>query len=390
MRDGSAMAQPRFWARVSMAGFRAVSVAVVMTGRPPRWAAMRRARSLAPPRWPDSRLTTCSPFWSQTTTAGSVVLDCSRGAMAAHHDACGGHEDMGVVEGKLSRTCSVMRAKPCTRPRPDARWRRCRPGPWPRCVWPARGPGQSWRRRPCAARFAAAWPGGIRVRRRHRRASMEPAARFRKAGSGKRSDAYDVAALHAFFEPSQGGADDFLLGMPDLAGDDDDRAFRQSGQAQFGGQLRRLVRREVHGNGRAVPGQGAQAFGLGTGVRPCRRVMIRLWVASGTVKDTPALAAAAKAAVTPGMMLQLTPSRSRRAVCSRTEPNRDGSPVCTRATSPPARAVSSIRAWVSSRLMPAESATTAPAWRKPPPRQAPGNRRKAPDPPGIQGPGHAP
>ena len=39
--------------------------------------AIRRARSLAPPRCPDSSGITCSARSSMTTTAGSVVLSCT-------------------------------------------------------------------------------------------------------------------------------------------------------------------------------------------------------------------------------------------------------------------------------------------------------------------------
>ena len=53
------------------------------------------------------------------------------------------------------------------------------------------------------------------------------------------------------------------------------------------------------------------------GVRPGMRVMIRLWVAPGTVKLHPAAAAAALAAVMPGTTCQGMPSLSSRASCSR-------------------------------------------------------------------------
>ena len=58
----------------SMAGTRLTSVAVVITGRPPVMPATSRARALAPPRCPDTRLMANCPFSSHTTTAGSLVL----------------------------------------------------------------------------------------------------------------------------------------------------------------------------------------------------------------------------------------------------------------------------------------------------------------------------
>ena len=53
MRSGSSTAQ--FWclAHASTANTPLASVAVVMTGTAPQTAASARARSLAPPRWPE-------------------------------------------------------------------------------------------------------------------------------------------------------------------------------------------------------------------------------------------------------------------------------------------------------------------------------------------------
>ena len=57
------------------------SVAVVMTAWPPMRAAISRARSLAPPRWPERMgMANCPPS-STTTTAGSVLLCRRWGAM---------------------------------------------------------------------------------------------------------------------------------------------------------------------------------------------------------------------------------------------------------------------------------------------------------------------
>ena len=50
------------------------SVAVVMTGTAPHAFASRRARSLAPPRWPESSGIAKRQHSSSTTTAGSVAL----------------------------------------------------------------------------------------------------------------------------------------------------------------------------------------------------------------------------------------------------------------------------------------------------------------------------
>ena len=58
------------------------SVAVVSTGTAPHTAEIRRARSLAPPRCPDSMGTAKCPHSSTTTTAGSSLLLLTQGAMA--------------------------------------------------------------------------------------------------------------------------------------------------------------------------------------------------------------------------------------------------------------------------------------------------------------------
>ena len=58
------------------------SVAVVMTAVPPRQAATRRARSLAPPRWPLRMGIAKRPVSSTTTTAGSLALWRTWGATA--------------------------------------------------------------------------------------------------------------------------------------------------------------------------------------------------------------------------------------------------------------------------------------------------------------------
>ena len=75
------MASPFFTANTSTANFPFTSVAVVTTGVAPRQAATWRVNSLAPPMWPETREMANCPPSSTTTTAGSVVLLCSRGAM---------------------------------------------------------------------------------------------------------------------------------------------------------------------------------------------------------------------------------------------------------------------------------------------------------------------
>ena len=82
MATGFWMAQSFSTAQVSMAGMPRRSVAVVTTGVAPVFSAIRTARALAPPIWPESSGITCCPASSMTTTAGSVVLSRIKGAMA--------------------------------------------------------------------------------------------------------------------------------------------------------------------------------------------------------------------------------------------------------------------------------------------------------------------
>ena len=82
MADGFWMAQSWAIAQLSMAGMPRTSVAVVITGAAPVFWAISRARSLAPPMWPDRMGITCRPISSMTTTAGSVALSRMSGAMA--------------------------------------------------------------------------------------------------------------------------------------------------------------------------------------------------------------------------------------------------------------------------------------------------------------------
>lgn len=65
------------------------------------------------------------------------------------------------------------------------------------------------------------------------------------------------------------------------------------------------------------------------GYGPLRLLIMRLWVTSGTAAVMPPAAAAAQAAVTPGITRQGIPSASSRAACSRSAPYSEGSPVCT-------------------------------------------------------------
>ncbi len=67
-------------ASVSSAATSLTSVAVVITGSTPRMSARCRARLFAPPICPESRLMTCWPRSSITTTAGSWNLSISSGA----------------------------------------------------------------------------------------------------------------------------------------------------------------------------------------------------------------------------------------------------------------------------------------------------------------------
>ena len=76
------MAQP-FLAAQSSTGKRPVtSVAVVTTAAAPRYAARRRARELAPPMWPERRGMTYCPVSSRASTAGSVTLLFTKGAIS--------------------------------------------------------------------------------------------------------------------------------------------------------------------------------------------------------------------------------------------------------------------------------------------------------------------
>ena len=58
------------------------SVAVEMAAWPPVRAAIRRAKSLPPPTWPERSGTAKCPASSTDTTAGSVNLSFTKGAMA--------------------------------------------------------------------------------------------------------------------------------------------------------------------------------------------------------------------------------------------------------------------------------------------------------------------
>ena len=128
MRSGSSTAQ--FWclAHASTANTPLASVAVVMTGTAPQTAASARARSLAPPRWPERIGTAKWPHSSSTTTAGSTALFRQWGAMAR----------------------TAMPTAP-TKIRASA-WANCsaaqsaRPGPpWPqRSTVPGRAPASFW------------------------------------------------------------------------------------------------------------------------------------------------------------------------------------------------------------------------------------------------------
>jgi len=53
-----------------------------------------------------------------------------------------------------------------------------------------------------------------------------------------------------------------------------------------------------------VPGQIREGLRSGTGVRPAARVRMTVWVTSGRVSSWPRAAAAAKAALTPGITRQ--------------------------------------------------------------------------------------
>ena len=77
----SSMPHPCSCASMSKEGSPLTSVAVVMTARAPTAKAQRSANSLAPPRWPERSEMANFPVSSITTTAGSVSLDCSSGAI---------------------------------------------------------------------------------------------------------------------------------------------------------------------------------------------------------------------------------------------------------------------------------------------------------------------
>ena len=74
MRSGSSTVQFWCFAHSSTANTPFASVAVVITGTAPHTAASARARSLAPPRWPERMGTAKRPHSSSTTTAGSCAL----------------------------------------------------------------------------------------------------------------------------------------------------------------------------------------------------------------------------------------------------------------------------------------------------------------------------
>ncbi len=76
------MTSPRRAAHSSTANSSFTSVAVETAACPPVMPAMIRAKSFAPPTWPDSRGTTNLPASSTLTTAGSVNLSRTWGAMA--------------------------------------------------------------------------------------------------------------------------------------------------------------------------------------------------------------------------------------------------------------------------------------------------------------------
>ena len=74
MRSGSSTVQFWCFAHSSTANTPFASVAVVITGTAPHTAASARARSLAPPRWPERMGTAKRPHSSSTTTAWSCAL----------------------------------------------------------------------------------------------------------------------------------------------------------------------------------------------------------------------------------------------------------------------------------------------------------------------------
>ena len=72
---------PRSAAQASTENFPLTSVAVVTAAEAPSFSASSSARALAPPIWPDSRGITNRASSSTDTTAGSVVLSRTWGAM---------------------------------------------------------------------------------------------------------------------------------------------------------------------------------------------------------------------------------------------------------------------------------------------------------------------
>ena len=82
MRCGSSSAQFCTRAHSSTANTPFPSVAVVITAVAPQTAAIFLASAFAPPRWPDSSGTANRPRSSTTTTAGSLALLFTCGAMA--------------------------------------------------------------------------------------------------------------------------------------------------------------------------------------------------------------------------------------------------------------------------------------------------------------------
>ena len=98
----------------------------------------------------------------------------------------------------------------------------------------------------------------------------------------------------------------------------------------------------------------------GIATRPSIRVNIAVCETSGTVNSVFSAAAAANAALTPGTISYATPARSSKRICSSTAPYMDGSPLCTRATSSPARAAPIISALISSSVSALLPITRAP------------------------------
>ena len=74
-----------------------------MTGTAPQSAESWRARSLAPPKWPDKIGTAKRPHSSSTTTAGSLALLWQWGRNGPHRNADGPHKYQGIRADKLRR-----------------------------------------------------------------------------------------------------------------------------------------------------------------------------------------------------------------------------------------------------------------------------------------------